>query len=422
MSELEQADLRERAVLVGVDRPGQSGSLADRLAELELLADTAGCVAVATVSQARQRPDPKTYVGKGKMDEIKDTVDESAAEVVVFDQELTPAQARNLETALGRTVVDRTQLILDIFARRAKTRLAKWEVELAQLQYELPRFRRMWTHLSRQDGGGVGTRGPGETQLEVDRRRARERIHILQQRLNEAERQKAVASRRREQVFSVALVGYTNVGKSTLMNALTDADLLVENRLFATLDATTRRLELDGAELVLTDTVGFIRDLPQNLVASFHATLAELTEADLLLHVCDLASQELGEQIAAVQAVLRSIGAEERPVLMVYNQADRLPPDVDAPRLAARHGDGVVVSALTGFGLDELRHRLVETLRGQHRRLTLEIPYEDGRTTAYLEANAKVLEREFSARGTRITALVSPADAGRLKDYVVDES
>lgn len=407
---------RERAVLVRVHSPGDPLSVEDRLEELRLLADTAGCETVAVVTQPRVRPESRTYVGKGKLDEIRAAIEATEADVVVFDHDLTPAQARNLEQELGRTVIDRTQLILDIFARRARTRLARWEVELAQLRYELPRFRRMWTHLSRIEGG-VGFRGPGETQLEVDRRRARQRIHVLEARLREAKQQKEVASRGREPVYAVALVGYTNVGKSTLMNALTAADVFVEDRLFATLDATTRRLEIDGQELLITDTVGFIRDLPHTLIASFHATLAEVLEADLLLHVADISAADLSEQLAAVRRVLAEIGAAGQPTLMVFNKCDRLPPEVDAAAVAARHGGGQVISALTGAGLDELRAELVRRAREQHREVTLVIPYADGKALAYLEANAKVLSRTYDESGVRVTALVSPADEGRLREY-----
>ncbi|MCC7492367.1 MAG: GTPase HflX [Fimbriimonadaceae bacterium] len=411
----------ERAILIGIDRSGQHGSLADRLEELALLADTARCEPVGTLTQARHRPDPRTYLGKGKVAELKELAAELEADVVIVDTELSPAQARNLEAALERSVVDRTQLILDIFARRAQTRLARWEVELAQLQYDLPRFKRMWTHLSRLDGGGVGTRGPGETQLEEDRRAARARIHLIQERLAEAERQKEVAGAARQGAFAVALVGYTNVGKSTLMRALTGAEVFVEDRLFATLDATTRRLAIDGSDLLLTDTVGFIRDLPHTLVASFHATLAEVLEADLLLHVADVASPELGEQIDSVRAVLQEIGAAERPTLMVFNKVDRLPSEADAAAIAARFGDGVLVSAQTGTGLDDLQAALLAALRARHQHVRLAIPYREGRVTAYLEANAKILHREFTPTGTEIEALVDPADVGRVRDWIVEE-
>ena len=421
MAEARVSDGRERAILVGIDESNQNGPLDERLEELALLADTAGCDAVSTMTQARAKPDPKTCIGKGKVDELKDAIAEHEADVVILDRDLSPAQQRNLEAALERTVIDRTQLILDIFARRAKTHLARWEVELAQLQYELPRFRRRWTHLSRMEGGtAIGTRGPGETQLEVDRRRARERIHLLQERLRKAEQQKAVAAGQREQIFTVALVGYTNVGKSTLMKALSGADVLVENRLFATLDATTRRLELDGDPLLLTDTVGFIRDLPHTLVASFHATLAEVTQADLLLHVVDLSSPQLEDQMFAVDAVLEEIGASERPVLQVFNKADALAPDLDAESICERFGGGVIISAVTGQGVEELEQRLIAAIREEHREVVLQIPYVDGRTPAYLEEHAKVLDREYGEHGVRITALLTDADAGRLKEYVVE--
>ena len=418
MSQPTQSDARERAILVRVEFKSDAISLESRLEELALLAETAQCDCVATITQARAKPDPKTYVGKGKLDEIAAAVAEYEADVVIVDHNLSPAQGRNLEAVLERTVVDRTQLILDIFARRASTRLARWEVELAQLQYELPRFRRMWTHLSRIEGG-VGLRGPGETQLEVDRRRARERIHLLQGRLADAQRQKDIAAKGRDQLFTVALVGYTNVGKSTLMNALTGSDVFVENRLFATLDATTRRFELDGDEFLLTDTVGFIRDLPHMLVASFRATLSEVLEADILLHVCDLSSDELSDQLRAVHGVLEEIGAASQPLLAVFNKVDRLPAEVSGEAIAARHGGGVVVSAVTGQGLDQLRAALLAARREQHVELTLDIPYADGRTMSYLETNAKVLSREFTDTGVRLRALLTPADAGRLRDYAV---
>lgn len=411
---------RERAVLVGVERPGQQGTLDERLAELVELADTAGCDAVAEVRQNRDRPDPRTYVGKGKVDEVKAAVEEHEADVVIFDTDLSPAQARTLENALERNVVDRTQLILDIFARRAKTQLARWQVELAQLEYELPRFRHMWTHLSRIEGGvGVGGRGPGETQIEIDRRRARDRIARLKERLAEAERQKEVSSAARGELFTCALVGYTNVGKSTLMNALAGAGVRTENRLFATLDATTRRIDVDGEPLLLTDTVGFIRDLPHGLVASFHATLAEVRDADLLLHVIDITSPELEEHLAAVRGVLDEIGVQDKAMLRVFNKIDALPAELDAAAIADRYGGGVLVSARTGAGLDDLQHRLAQAARERFGQVTLRVPYADGRTTAYIEANAKVLDRQYVDDGVVFTALLSPEDAGRLAAFVV---
>ena len=415
---------RERAVLVGLDLPDLHGGLAERLEELALLADTAGCDTLAAVTQARDKPDTRAYLGKGKIEEVAALAAELEATVIIVDSELTPSQARNLEEALDLRVVDRTQLILEIFSRRASTRLARDQVELAQLQYELPRFRRMWTHLSRIEGGarggGSGTaRGPGERQLEVDRRRARERIHRLRQRLQESEAQKAVATASRGSIFTVSLVGYTNVGKSTLMNALTGTELLAENRLFATLDATTRRLTVDGQELLLSDTVGFIRDLPHALVASFHATLAEVREADLLLHVVDIASPELDEQIAAVRAVLTEIEAHEQPTLMVFNKLDALDPGLDPEGIATRHGGGLLVSAQTGEGLDALRAELAGRARAEHGPVELLIPYSDARAAAQAEARGQVQSREYEDGGVRLVVVLPAEDRARLADYVV---
>jgi GTP-binding protein HflX len=410
---------RERALLVGVDRSGQHGSLAERLAELALLADTAGCDIVASLTQARGRADNRTYIGKGKLEELAAAAEEHQPDLVIFDTDLTPAQGRNIEAALTCRVVDRTQLILDIFAKRASTRLARDQVELALLQYSMPRYRKMWSHLSRIEGG-VGMRGPGETQLEVDRRRARERIAHLQDRLSDAEQQKTVAAASRGAVFTVSLVGYTNVGKSTLMNALTGADVFVENRLFATLDATTRRLTLDGHEVLLSDTVGFIRDLPHSLVASFHATLSEVREADLLLHVVDIASDELEAQMASVQLVLTEIGAQDQPRLTVFNKVDALDPEADAAAIAARHGGGVLLSAREGLGLAELRADLVAAIEAARHVVTLDIPLSDGRTLAYVEAHGRVLSREFGDHTARLRVVLPEAEVGRLARFRSD--
>jgi GTP-binding protein HflX len=412
-------NLRERAVLVGVERPGLHGTLAERLAELALLAETANCEVVATLTQNLKRPDSKTFIGKGKLDELVQLCEEHEADVVLFDTELAPAQARNIFHAINRNLLDRTQLILAIFARRASTRLARDQVELAQLQYELPRYRHMWSHLSRIEGG-LGMRGPGETQLEVDRRRARLRIHRIEERLKTSERQKSVAGAGRANVFTISLVGYTNVGKSTLMNALTGADVFVENRLFATLDATTRRLAVDGEELLLSDTVGFIRDLPHTLVASFHATLSEVLEADLLLHVVDIASPEIEEQIRSVRSVLEEIGAHDQPTLTVFNKVDALEPGTSASAVAERYGGGVLLSALSGWGVDELRVRLLAEARERHRAVTLDIPYQDGRAVAYVRAHGDVLAEEFGARGVRLRVRLPAEDVGRLANYRTD--
>lgn len=347
---------RERAVLVGHagrDRHALNGSMD----ELARLADTAGARPAARIVQRRGAVSPAHFIGRGKVDELKALASELEADVAIFNDDLSPPQVRNLEKALGIKVVDRSELILDIFARRARTRESRLQVELAQLQYTLPRLTGMWKHLERQ-AGGIGTRGPGETQLEVDRRKVRERIAALKRQLEAVERERETQRRRRRREFRAAIVGYTNAGKSTLFNALTRAGVFVEDRLFATLDATTRQMVSPERQVVLlTDTVGFIRKLPHHLVASFRSTLTEATEADLLLHVVDAGDPDRERQIRAVEGVLEELLDEPRPTLMIYNQCDRLEEDAIAG-LKARDSESFVVSAVTGAGLDELRAHL----------------------------------------------------------------
>lgn len=341
--------------MVGVALNSRS-ELEEELEELAALADTAGAEVVGVLTQTRKEIDPAYFIGQGKAEELARMCAELSADLVIFNHDLTPAQARNLEKLLNTRVVDRTELILDIFAKRARTKQAMLQVELAQLQYQLPRLRRMWQHLSRL-GGGIGTRGPGETQLEVDQRRAKKRIADLQRQLQEIQRQTStrVQSRKERELFTIALVGYTNVGKSTLMNALTKANVFVEDRLFATLDATTRVLYLpDGHKVLLTDTIGFIRKLPPHLIASFHATLEEVRTADLLLHVVDVSHPAMDEHIKVVEETLQEIGAGDKPTILVLNKADKLPPEWDKGALLRRYPNAVLVSALTGEGLDTL--------------------------------------------------------------------
>jgi GTP-binding protein HflX len=348
----------ERALLVG--HAGNNGRRVERsLEELALLADTAGAVVLDQVIQRRGTLHPATFVGKGKLEEIKEQVGRRNADVAIFDDDLSPAQVRNLEKALAIKVVDRSELILDIFARRARTRESRLQVELAQLEYTLPRLTGMWKHLERQ-AGGIGTRGPGETQLEVDRRRVRERIATLKRELESVAREREVQSRRRRGEFRTALVGYTNAGKSTLFNRLTRSQVLVEDRLFATLDSTTRKMVSPDRELVLvTDTVGFIRKLPHHLVASFRSTLMEAIHADLLLHVVDASDPEFRLQMAAVEQVLEDIADRPRPVTLVFNKADRLE-DESAAGLRVEYPGSFVVSAKDGAGVDSLRGFLWE--------------------------------------------------------------
>lgn len=355
---------KERAILVGVALNGRN-ELEEELEELVALTDTAGAEVIGVLTQTRSEIDPAYFIGRGKVEELARMCAELGADLVIFNHDLTPAQARNLEKLLNIRVVDRTELILDIFAKRARTKQAMLQVELAQLQYQLPRLRRMWQHLSRL-GGGIGTRGPGETQLEVDQRRAKKRISDLRRQLQEIQRQttKRVQSRKERELFTIALVGYTNVGKSTLMNALTKANVFVEDRLFATLDATTRVLYLpSGHKVLLTDTIGFIRNLPPHLIASFHATLEEVRTADLLLHVVDVSHPAMDEHIKVVERTLQEIGAGDKPVILVLNKADKFPHDWDKEALLRRYPNAVLVSALTGHGLDTLMFRIQEEFK-----------------------------------------------------------
>ena len=347
----------ERAVLVG--HAAREGRAFERsMEELSRLADTAGARPAATLRQRRGSVNAAHYIGRGKMDELRDVAGGVNADVAIFNDDLSPSQVRNLEKALGIKVVDRSELILDIFARRARTRESRLQVELAQLQYTLPRLAGMWKHLERQ-AGGIGTRGPGETQLESDRRRVRERIAGLKRQLEAVDRERETQRRRRRREFRAALVGYTNAGKSTLFNALTRADVLVEDRLFATLDATTRRMvSPDRRQVLLTDTVGFIRKLPHHLIASFRSTLSEATEADLLLHVVDASDPDSERQIAAVEGVLEDLSGTPPRTVMIYNKSDRLADAAIATALRANDPSCFVVSARRGAGLDALREFL----------------------------------------------------------------
>ena len=344
----------ERAVLVA-HAARDHGAGGRSLEELALLADTAGAQVMGTLTQRRGTVHPGTFLGKGKVEELKSLAAERDADLVIFDDDLSPAQVRNLEKALDRKVIDRSELILDIFARRARTRESRLQVELAQLEYTLPRLTGLWKHLERQ-AGGIGTRGPGETQLETDRRLVRERIAKLKGDLESVERERETQRRRRRREFRAALVGYTNAGKSTLFNALTRSRVFVENRLFATLDATTRQMVSPSRQMaLLTDTVGFIRKLPHHLVASFHSTLVEAIEADLLLHVVDASDRDFRRQMAAVEGALDQILDEPRPTTLVFNKCDLLQDDAVGAGLRAEFPGSHVVSARTGEGLDELR-------------------------------------------------------------------
>ena len=402
----------------------QGAAAEEELAELDELARTAGVDPIASLVQHRPRPDPRTYVGKGKLAELKEAYPASEAEVLVVDDELSPVQQRALENALESRVVDRTQLILDIFAQHAVTAEGKLQVELAQLEYNLPRMRGLWQHLERL-GGGVGTRGPGETQLETDRRLARRRISLLRRRLKALAQQRATRrkSRRRAETPTIALAGYTNVGKSTLLNALTGADASVDDRLFETLDPTTRSFDVDGRRYLLTDTVGFIRRLPHQLVEGFAATLEETLVADLVVHVADAAAPEdrLDDMLRAVESVLGEIGAGELPVELVLNKIDAVDP-LRRKRLANRFPDALLVSARSGEGLDELRARVAERFSERFEAVRMLIPYADGARLAELyELGAPVDERSDEEEGVFIRARLPRKEVRRFARYLIAE-
>ncbi|MDQ6694519.1 MAG: GTPase HflX [Chloroflexota bacterium] len=431
----------EKALLVSVEAGRQIMSAEDSMRELEQLAATAGVDVVGEVTQKLHEANRSTLVGKGKVEEIRALKDQLGADLLLFDEELTPTQQRNLEDSLDIKILDRTGLILDIFARHARTREGRLQVELAQLEYRLPRLTRMWTHLSRQGVGGVGLRGPGETQLEVDRRRAGERVAKLKTELKDvhAHRELYREKRRREGMPVVALVGYTNAGKSTLLNALSDAQVLAENILFATLDPTTRKIELaEGQGVLLTDTVGFIQRLPTQLVAAFRATLEEIQDADLLVHVVDLTHPNAEEQSQTVDKVLAELGVGDKPRIVALNKIDRLfedeklildadgKPDIGniSARLAQDLDLGanyVPVSAQKGWGLDRLLQQIQCTLRESFVAVKVLIPYNESEMVALFHEKGIIETEEHTGEGTVIAGRVPARYAQRLRDFVAPQ-
>jgi len=406
----------EQAILVGVSLPTTSVEEEhESLDELAQLARTAGATVVERFVQNRTRIDGRTYVGRGMVERIKQAAAFHDANLIIFDDDLRPAQGREIEKATEIKVIDRTELILDIFAARAQTQVARIQVELAQLEYELPRLRRLWDHLERL-GGGIGTRGPGETQLESDRRAVRKRIQILKKILKGVEVDRAEQRKRRGGMTRVALVGYTNAGKSTLMNALTDADVLTEDLLFATLDATTRRLELpDGNSALLTDTVGLIKKLPHHLVVSFHATLEEVAEADMLLHVIDASRPHCESYLEAADRVLAEIGVEKRPVRFVFNKIDRVSDPAHLDRLRGVYPGALFTSATEGEGLDEVRRAIGAFVEEREEVIEVEVPHTDGKTIALLYERGEVLSSESGESAIRMRVRMSHAEAARLR-------
>jgi len=420
MIETRPKRLHERALLIGLEKQGVSKwDLRDSLEELAELANSAGAEVVDTVTQKLEKPTAPYYIGKGKAESLKPALQDRQVTSVIFDDELSPAQGRNLENLLSRKVLDRTQLILDIFAQRARSREGRLQIELAQLQYLLPRLTRMWHHLSRQTGG-IGTRGPGETQLEVDRRRVQERIARLERELESVRKTRAVQrqGRKRHQWPVAAVVGYTNAGKSTLLNLLTGADVVAENRLFATLDPTTRSFVLPNKQRVLlTDTVGFLRKLPHTLIESFKATLEEVSEADLLIHVVDLSHARVDDQIEAVESVIKELDAHGKQTLIVFNKIDRVENRELMETYLGRFPGSVAISAKTGEGVNRLVQALQDALSAWRLRSHFKIPASESALIAEIHRVGHVLELRYDGNDTIIVAHVPPELGQKLASF-----
>ncbi len=420
-----QSNEVETVLLVGVLLHGEEEwRVKDTMDELAQLSESAGAEVKGRFLVRQQKIKAGHYIGTGKAEEIANWIKENRVSMVVFDDDLTPAQGRNLQQVFETRVLDRTQLILDIFAQRAQTKEGCLQVELAQHQYLLPRLRNMWTHLERQKGG-IGLRGPGETQLEMDRRRLQELIRTLKRDLElvRTRRNEQRRGRRRHGWALVSIVGYTNAGKSTLLNRLSGADIYAENQLFATLDPTTRQVELPNHEpMLMTDTVGFIQKLPHHLVDSFKATLEEVVEADLLVHVIDAANPQVETQIEAVHKVLDEIGALEKPMLYVFNKIDDERGRNAAKRLARQFPKSTAVSAQTGEGITELFDELADCLKGRKVTLRLSVPLSEGKLIATLQKNASILEQEYEGANADLLVRVSPQLAAQCKPFVADSS
>lgn len=419
MYDQQDSNQQEKVVIVGTDIDKEQ-KVEETLQELERLVETAGGETVGRIIQRRESPDPATYIGKGKLEELKALQTETQATTVIFDDQLSPAQQRNLEKALEVKVLDRTALILDIFAQRARSHEGQLQVELAQMRYVLPRLGGKGLVLSRL-GGGIGTRGPGETKLEVDRRRIRNKIHDIEEEIKNVCAQRAVHRSRRVQsgLPCIAIVGYTNAGKSTLLNRLTDAGVLVEDKLFATLDPTIRLLVLpSGRKVLLADTVGFIRKLPHALIAAFRATLEEVVYADVLMHVLDAGAPDWQEQSKAVYDVLKELGVADKPMITVMNKTDSLSGPAKFQQLFWKSG-AVGISAKEGSGIEKLFEGIEEVLSRLNRAVTLLIPYEESGLMNLLFEQAVVQEKEYKPEGIEVRALLTPAVAGQLAEYII---
>lgn len=403
-----QSNKRERAIAVGVSTTSiQKQQSEEYLDELVLLADTAGADVIHKILQSKDRYDSATYIGKGKVEEITQLAEEDDISLIIFDDDLSPAQIRNLSKMINKKIIDRSGLILDIFASRARTNEAKTQVELAQLQYLLPRLTRLWTHLSKQYGG-IGTRGPGETQIETDRRMIRERIAHLKERLEKIATQRAIQRKGRREFQNISLVGYTNVGKSTLLNTLSNSDVFVENRLFATLDATTRLVEIDhSTNVLITDTVGFIRKLPHHLVASFKSTLEVITEADILLHVIDVSHPQMEDHISVVNSTISDLGASQKPVIFIFNKIDLVDDRTFIKHLQSKYNPSIFISAHRGINILGLKELLITSLHSSLTEMKFILPGNEYKVLSQLHDIAEVQEQKFEEEGVHVTLRVS---------------
>ena len=414
LDEVKNSDIeKEKVLLVGIySLSSEKFQAQEHLEELALLTYSAGGIPVAKILQQRNRPDINSYVGKGKLNEINGQINALGVKTIIFDDDLSPTQIRNVEKVTNAKVLDRSALILDIFASRAQTAAAKTQVELAQLQYLLPRLTRYWTHLSRQSGG-IGTKGPGETQIETDRRIISQRIGVLKSKLEKLDKQRTTQRKSRDQMTRVSLVGYTNAGKSTLMNALTNSCVFAENQLFATLDSTVRRHQLKSQEILLSDTVGFIRKLPHHLVQSFKSTLDEVREADLLIHLVDGSSKMVHEYIEVVQQTLKELKSNKKQTLLVFNKIDRID-DEQYEMLRAEYPSALHISSVRGIGLSQLEEAIEQKIESKYRQVDLDIPIQAYRAVAFIHQRANVNNEKYTGEYVHISCRIDEKDFKQL--------
>ena len=414
LDEVKNSDIeKEKVLLVGIySLSSEKFQAQEHLEELALLTYSAGGIPVAKILQQRNRPDINSYVGKGKLNEINGQINALGVKTIIFDDDLSPTQIRNVEKVTNAKVLDRSALILDIFASRAQTAAAKTQVELAQLQYLLPRLTRYWTHLSRQSGG-IGTKGPGETQIETDRRIISQRIGVLKSKLEKLDKQRTTQRKSRDQMTRVSLVGYTNAGKSTLMNALTNSCVFAENQLFATLDSTVRRHQLKSQEILLSDTVGFIRKLPHHLVQSFKSTLDEVREADLLIHLVDGSSKMVHEYIEVVQQTLKELKSNKKQTLLVFNKVDRID-DEQHEMLRAEYPSALHISSVRGIGLSQLEEAIEQKIESKYRQVDLDIPIQAYRAVAFIHQRANVKNEKYTGEYVQISCRIDEKDFKQL--------